>query len=237
MIYYIQTPPLKKIEKYLFWVLLTIRITNFLVVLFTKMSSVDRAVMLENLGWSRGGKKNNHLPDDIVNIIHQFTFFDVRSEAYRVHLFKEDVKADKLRVLDHMMSKINYGLRRCGTGEYGVEYNPINIGSNCCTVCGEFSLWDPVPENIRCSCRFLTEEEIMDLEHERQDNYFWEEEEDAERDRERRRINREFDKEFGDEYYSDYDTYSEDDPYSDRKPNWDEGSECSLDNVYDDDYY
>ena len=200
------------------------------------MSSIDRAVMLEALGWSRGGKKNNHLPDDIVKVIRDFTFFDVRTKAYRVHLFKENVKADKLYALDHMMFQINNGLRRFQTGEYGVEYNPINIESNCCTVCGEFSLKDPIPENIRCSCMFLTEEEIMDLEHKRQDNYFWEEEEDAERDRERRRINREFDKkfdkEFGDEYHSDYDTYSEDDPYSDRKPNWDEGSECSLD--YDD---
>ena len=202
------------------------------------MSSVDRAVMLEALGWSRGGEENKHLPDDIVKIIHQFTFFDVRTEAYRVHLFKENVKADKLYALDHMMFQINDGLRRCGTGKYGVEYNAINIGSNCCTVCGNFvALWDPIPENIRCSCRFLTEEEIMDLENERQDNYYLEEEEkEAERDRERRRKNREFDKEFGDEYHSDYDTYSlEDDPYSDREPNWDEGSECNLDYDYCDD--
>jgi len=211
------------------------------------MSSVDRAVMLGALGWSRGGKtsssykdresknrdQSTHLPDDIVKIIRDFTFFDVRTEAYRDHLFKEDVKVDKLYALDHMMFQINDGLRRCGTGKYGVEYNAINIGSNCCSVCGNFvALWDPIPENIRCSCRFLTEEEIMDLEHERQDNYFWEEEEDSERDRESRRKNREFDEEFGDEYHSDYDTYSlEDDPYSDREPNWDEGSKYSL--VYD----
>mgnify|MGYP001042042512 CR=1 FL=1 len=198
------------------------------------MSSLDRAVMLENLGWSRGGEKNNHLPDDIVNIIHQFAFFDIRTEAYRVHLEKEEVKAEKLYALDHMMFQINDGLRRYGTGKYGVEYNSINIGSNCCSVCGNFvALWDPIPENIRCSCRFLTEEEIMDLEHERQDNYYLEEEEeeDNEKDRERRRKNREFDKEFGDEYHSDY----EDDPYSDREPNWDEGSECSLDYDYCDD--
>lgn len=199
------------------------------------MSSVDRAVMLENLGWSRGGEKNKHLPDDIVKIIHQFTFFDVRTETYRDHLFKEDVKVDKLYALDHMMFQINDGLRRYGTGKYGVEYNAINIGSNCCTVCGDFvPVWDPIPENIRCSCRFLTEEEIMDLENERQDKYDLEEEEEeeeAERERERRRKNREFDKEFGDEYHSDY----EDDPYSDREPNWDEGSECSLDYDYCDD--
>ena len=74
----------------------------------------------------------------------------------------------------------------------------------------------------------------MDLEHERQDNYYLEEEEEeeAERDRERKRKNREFDKEFD----KDYDTYSlEDDPYSDREPNWDEGSESSLDYDYCDD--
>jgi len=200
------------------------------------MSSVDRAVMLGNLGWYRGGEKNKHLSDDIVKIIHQFTFFDVRTEAYRDHLFKEDVKVDKQYALDQMMFQINDGLKRYATGKYGVEYNSINIGSNCCTVCGNFvALWDPTPENIRCSCRFLTEEEIMDLEHERQDNYYLEEEEEeAERDRERKIKNREFDKEFGefgDEYHSDY----EDDPYSDREPNWDEGSECSLDYDYCDD--
>ena len=200
------------------------------------MSSIDRAVMLEALGWSRGGEKNNHLPDDIVNIIHQFTFFDVRTEAYRDHLFKEDVKVEKLYALDHMMFQINDGLKRYATGKYGVEYNSINIGSNCCTVCGNFvALWDPIPENITCSCRFITEKEIMDLEHERQDNYYLEEEEEeeeAERDRERKRKNREFDKEFD----KDYDTYSlEDDPYSDREPNWDEGSESSLDYDYCDD--
>ena len=205
------------------------------------MSSIDRAVMLEAIGWSRGGEKNNHLPDNIVNIIHQYTFFDVRTEAYREHLYKEDVKAEKLYALDHMMFQINDGLMRFQTGKYGVEYNSINIGRNCCTVCGNFvALWDPIPENIRCSCRFLTEEEIMDLENERQDNYYLEEEEEeeeeAERDRERKIKNREFDKEFGDEYHSDYDTYSlEDDPYSDREPNWDEGSERSLDYDYCDD--
>lgn len=201
------------------------------------MSSIDKAVMLEALGWSRGNNKNKHLPDDIVNIIHQFTFFDVRTKAYRVHIEKERIKADKLFVLDDVMFQINDGLRRFQTGKYGVEYNSINIGSNCCSVCGNFvARLDPIPENIRCSCRFLTEEEIMDLEHERQDNYFWEEEEDAERDRERKRKNREFHKEFGDKYNTDYDTYSlEDDPYSDREPNWDEGSECSLDYDYCDD--
>lgn len=211
------------------------------------MSSVDRAVMLEALGWSRGGKasykdrkskyrdQSTHLPDDIVKIIHRFTFFDVRTEAYQQHIEKEETKYHKLYVLHFMMFQINDGLRRYGTGKYEVEYNSINIGSNCCTVCGNFvALWDPIPENIRCSCRFLTEEEIMDLEHERQDNYYLEEEaEEDERDRERRRKNREFDKEFGD---WDYETYSlEDDPYSDREPNWDEGSECSLDYDYCDD--
>lgn len=106
------------------------------------------------------------------------------------------------------------------------------------------TLGHPIPENIRCSCRFLTEEEIMDLEHERHDNYFWEEEEDVKRHCEMRRKNREFNKEFDDkfedDYHSDYDINSlEDDPYSDREPNWDEGSEYSLDYeyCYDDNYY
>ena len=148
------------------------------------MSSIDKAVMLEALGWSRGGKasyrdkesqdrnQSTHLPDDIVRLIHQFTFFDVRSEAFREHLLKEDIKSHKLLVLDYMIYEINNGVRRHGTGKYGVEYNPIIIGSNCCTVCGEFSIWDPVPENIRCYCMFISEEEIMEMEHERQDNYF-----------------------------------------------------------------
>jgi hypothetical protein len=185
------------------------------------MSSIDKAVMLEALGWSRGGKKDNHLPDDIVRIIHQFTLFDVRSEAYREHLLKEDIKSDKLHVLDYMLYEINDGLTRIQTGKYGVEYNHINIRSNCCSVCGEFSILDPVPENIRCYCMFMSEEEIMEMEHERQDNYFWEEEIDDEREKERRRKNRE---EFGDDWGDsefDNDTYSLDDDYSDRSPNWD----------------
>ena len=187
------------------------------------MSSIDKVVMLEALGWSRGGKKGNHLPDDIIRIIHQFTFFDVRSEAYRDHILKEDIKSNKLLVLDYMLYEINNGVTRCGTGKYGVEYNRINIRSNCCSVCGGFSIWDPVPENIRCYCMFMymSEEEIMEMEHERQDNYFWEEEIDDERDKERRRKNRE---EFGDDWCDsefDNDTYSLDDDYSDRSPNWD----------------
>jgi hypothetical protein len=197
------------------------------------MSSIDKAVMLEALGWSRGGKTNKdkespdrdqstHLPDDIMRLIHQFTFFDVRSEAFREHLLKEDIKSHKLLVLDYMIYDINNGVRRHGTGKYGVEYNPIIIGSNCCTVCGEFSIWDPVPENIRCYCMFISEEEIMEIEHERQDNYFWEEEIDDEREKERRRKNRE---EFGDNWWCDSEpdneTYLLDDEYSDRPINWD----------------
>jgi hypothetical protein len=197
------------------------------------MSSIDKAVMLEALGWSRGGKTNKdkespnrdqstHLPDDIIRIIHQFTFFDVMSEAYREHLLKEDIKSHKLLVLDYMIYEINNGVRRYGTGKYGVEYNPIIIGSNCCTVCGEFSIWDPVPENIRCYCMFISEEEIMEMEHERQDNYFWEEEIDDEREKERRQKNRE---DFGDNWWCDSEpdneTYSLDDEYSDRPINWD----------------
>lgn len=195
------------------------------------MWSINKAVMLEALGWSRGGKKNNHLPDEIVNVIHQFTFFDVRTKEYDEHLIKEDIKAYKLYVLDDMMFQINNGLKHYGTGEYGVEYKSINIGSNCCTICGDFiPVGIPIAENIRCYCRFISEEEIMDLERERQDNYFWEEEEDAERDLERRRKNREINEEF-----EDYTYCLEDDPYSDRKPNWDEGSEYSLDYDYCDD--
>ena len=203
------------------------------------MSSVDKAVMLEALGWSRGGKKHKHLPDDIVNIIRDFAFFDVRTEAYREHLYKQKLKADKVYALHRAMFYINKGLKRIETGKYGVDYTPMNIGRNCCTVCGNFvSLWDPISENIRCNCRFISEEEIMKLEYERQDNYFWEEEEDDERDRERKRKNREIDKELleesGDEIYSLYN-----DPYNDRKPNWDEGSDCSLEYDYYDyyDYY
>ena len=198
------------------------------------MSSIDKAVMLEALGWSRDGKvsyrdkdseyrdQSTHLPDDIVRLISEFTFFDVRSEAYREHLLKEDIKSHKLRVLDYILYDINYGLRRCKTGKYGVEYTSIN-GNKCCSMCGEFiPVWgEPIPENIRCSCRFISEEEIMEMEHERQDNYFWEEEIDDEREKERRRKNRE---EFGDNWWCDsesnYDTYS-DDEYSDRPINWD----------------
>lgn len=199
------------------------------------MSSIDRVVMLEALGWSRGGKENKHLPDDIVKVIRDFAFFDVRTEAYQEHIYLKKLKEDKLYTLDHMMNQINDGLKRYATGKYGIEYNSINIGSNCCSVCGDFvALWGPIPENIRCSCSFFSEEEIMDFEHKRQDNYFWEEEEDAERERERRRKNKEFDKEFADEFIDEI--YSiEDDPYSDRKPNWDEGSDCSLDYDYCDD--
>jgi hypothetical protein len=205
------------------------------------MSSIDKAVMLEALGWSRGGKasyrdkesqdrnQSTHLPDDIVRLIHEFTFFDVRSEAYREHLLKEDIKSHKLHVLDYILYELNYGLRRCETGKYGVDYTSINIGNKCCTMCGEFvPVWgDPNPENIRCSCRFISEEEIMGMEHEREDNYFWEEEIDNEREKERRRKNRE---EFGDNWwcdcdsdssYEDYETYLIDDDYSDRHPNWD----------------
>jgi hypothetical protein len=190
------------------------------------MSSIDRAVMLEALGWSRGGIINNHLPDDIVGIIHKFTFFDRRTKEYEEHLKKEDIKATKQNLLRDMIFQINDGLRRCGTGKYGVEYN--NIVKNCCMACGNFWGNDMLAENLKCYCRFISEEEIMDLESARYDNYFWEEEEDAERDRERRRINREFDNKFGD---WDYETYSlEDDDY-----NY-EGSECSLDyeDYYDD---
>lgn len=196
------------------------------------MSSSDRAVMLEALGWSRGGAKNNHLPDDIVNIIHQFVFFDIRTEAYREHIIKEEIKTDKIYALNHMMFQINDVLKYMFTtsfsSKYGVEYDSINITSNCCTICGEFvPVQDPIPANIRCYCSFITEEEIMDLEYQRQDNDFWEEEQDAERERERRRQNREFDKDFGD------DTYSLEDDYSDRKPNWDEAYDyCDDDNSY-----
>ena len=197
------------------------------------MSSIDKAVMLEALGWSRGGKENKHLPDDIVNIINQFTFFDTRTEAYRFHFFKKGVKEVKLKVLDNMMFQINDGLRRFQTGKYGVEYN----SSNCCTICGNFvELWDRIPENIRCSCRFLTEEEIMEIEYERPDNFFPEEEEDAEREKERRRKNRE---EFGDNWWCDSESNYDPDldyEYSDRKINWDDGSEDDDDYYYDD-YY
>jgi hypothetical protein len=202
------------------------------------MSSIDRSVMLEALGWFRGGEKNNHLPDDIMNIIHQFTFFDVRTKAYSEHCMKKNVKVEKLNTLDHMMFQINDGLRRIQTGTYGVEYNSINVKSNCCSVCGDFiPVLDPIPENIRCSCSFLTEEDIEKLENEHNDVYYWEEEqEDVERDRERKIKNRKFDEKFGDEYHSENHTYYlEDDIYSDRKPNWDEGSECSLDYDYCDD--
>lgn len=199
------------------------------------MSSIDKAVMLEVLGWSRCGKNDNYLPDDIVNIIHQFTFFDVRTKAYQEHLERQRIQAHKQCVLDHMMEQINVGLKRYGTGEYGIEYNLINIGSNCCMVCGEFvNTWEQLPEKNKCSCRFISEEEIMDYEHQRDDNFFWEEELDAERDRERRKKNQYFNKKIDEQF--DENVYSfEDDPYSDRKPNWDEGSVSSLDYDYCDD--
>ena len=188
------------------------------------MSSIAKAVMLDALGWSRDGKKYNHLPDDIVNIIHNFVFFDVRTEAYREHLLRKNIKSDKLNALNHMMLLIDDGWTRYASGYYGMDNTFVNIGNNFCTICGEFvSILIPlIPENIRCNCEFnfLSDDEIMDLEYERQDNYFWEEEEDIERDHERRRKNRELDAKCGD---SDCITYAiEDDPYSDRKPNWDE---------------
>lgn len=176
------------------------------------MRSIDKVVMLEALGWSRGGKENKYLPDDIIKIIRDFAFFDSRTEAYREHLIKEDIKMNKQRVLFHMMSTMNI------QPKYGSDY---------CVACGEcVQIWDILPEKIRCSCQFFSEEEIMELEYNRPDNYFWEEEEDAEREKERRRKNREFYKEFADEIYSIED--DQDDPYSDRKPNWDEGIKCSL---------
>lgn len=189
------------------------------------MRSIDKVVMLEALGWSRGGKENKYLPDDIIKIIRDFAFFDSRTEAYREHLIKEDIKMNKQRVLFHMMSTMNI------QPKYGSDY---------CVACGEcVQIWDILPEKIRCSCQFFSEEEIMELEYERQDNYFWEEKEDAERERERRRKNKELDKEFDKEFADEFadEIYSlEDDPYSDRKPNWDEGSEYSLEyDYYDDD--
>jgi|UniRef100_A0A6C0ILN9 hypothetical protein len=196
------------------------------------MSSINKAVMLEALGWSRGGEITNHLPDEIVDIIRQFTFFDIRTDLYNEHLIKKDIKEYKLYVLEYMMNRINYGLKRHGTGKYGVEYSSINIESNCCTICGDFvPVWDrePIPENIRCFCRFISEEEIMDLENQRQDNDCWEEEQETEKEQDRRR-NREFDKDFEDDISS-----LDDNSYSDRKPNWDEGSECNLDYDYCDD--
>ena len=202
------------------------------------MSSSDKAVLLKALGWSRDGKasyrdresqdrdQTTHLPDDVVRIISEFTFFDIRSEAYREHILKEKIKSRKLHVLDYILYEFNYGLRRCETGEYGVDYTPINIGNKCCTICGEFvPVWgDPNPENIRCSCRFgfISDEKIMEMELEREDNYFWDEEIDKEREKERRRKNRE---EFGDNWWCDCDSdfsYEDyDDDYSDRPINWD----------------
>ena len=168
------------------------------------MSLIDKAVMLEALGWSRGGKKDKHLPDDIVRIIHQFTYFDIRSDAYKEYLLKEDIKSLKLHILDYMLYEINKNdMRRCETGKYRVEYNPINIGSNCCTMCGDFVPkrdTDPIPKNIKCCCKFISEEEIMELEHGRYDNYFWEEELNNKQENERIQKNREYFKDETDWY-------------------------------------
>lgn len=180
------------------------------------MSSVDKVVMLEALGWSRDGVKDKHLPDDIINIIRQFAFFDIRTDAYQDHLEKEDIKADLRYVLRQMVFQINDGLKRYETGKFGVEYNTINVGSNCCSMCGNFvALWDPIPENIRCCCKFISDDEIMDLEYQRYDNYFWEEDEEDEREYLRKKQNKEQDEELQKK------NVIEDDLYSD------EDSECS----------
>ena len=178
------------------------------------------------------GCLGNHLATFVKDRAREvFTFFDVRSEAYREHLLKEDIKSRKLHVLDYILYELNYGLRRCEIGKYGVDYGvdyrvdyTSIIGNKCCTMCGEFvPVWgDPIPENIRCSCiRFISEEEIMELEEYHDKYYLEEEERDDEREKERRRRNRE---EFGDNWWCDsepdYDTYS-DDEYSDRPINWD----------------
>lgn len=134
------------------------------------MESQDRAVMLELLGWSRGGK-TNHLPDDIIGVIKDFTFFDTRTKAYYEHLEKKRTEVDMRWVLDEMMYEINGGiLNRYETGEYGVEYNPIITTSICCYRCGDFiSTGGPLSMNTRCVCDPLTEEEIDELLYKREE--------------------------------------------------------------------
>ena len=133
------------------------------------MESQDRAVMLELIGWSRGGKIN-HLPDDIIGVIKDFTFFDTRSEAYREHLEKERAKRYMMWVLAGMMYEINNGLKRYETGEYRVEYNPIITTSKCCYRCGDFiPTGDALSINTRCVCESLTEEEIMEQLYKREE--------------------------------------------------------------------
>lgn len=200
------------------------------------MSSIDKIVVLEALGWSRNGNDDKHLPDEIIDIIRQFAFFDVRTEAYREHLKRENIKADKLFALNHMMFQINNGLRRYGTGKYAVEYNSI-VQCECCTVCGEFiSSSNTISEKITCSCWFMSEEEIMDFEYQCSDNYFWEEYEDVIKDEERRKLNREFYKAFGDfedGFCKNKNVYYpvDEDPYSD----WEERSDTN-DYSSEDDY-
>jgi hypothetical protein len=199
------------------------------------IESLDRVVMLERLGWSRGGN-TNHLPDDIIGVIKDFTFFDTRTEEYREHLKREQNKYDMYWVLDDMMFKINNGLNRYKTGEYGVEYNPINTSSNCCTRCGDFvPVWDPLPENIRCKCKFMTEEETMELEYQFDDYHLWKEEEEEEEERsiQSRKSYAQFMEEMNTERAREekYDNY-----FSDRNENWIEEEDYDYERDHENDY-
>lgn len=137
----------------------------------TKQSieSQDRAVMLELLGWYRGGK-TNHLPDDIIGVIKDFTFFDTRTKAYREHLEKKRTELDMLWVLDEMMYEINDGRTCYETCKYEVEYNRIISTSTCCYRCGDF-IPTGVPHSInaRCECEPLTYEEMMEFSYKREE--------------------------------------------------------------------
>jgi hypothetical protein len=178
---------------------------------------MERALMLDLLGYSRGGQVN-HLPDDIIFTIKAFLFFDVRSNAYQQHLVQNEIKKDKLFALDNMMSYINRSMVRYLTGKYGVDYTPNIIDSKCCIVCGEFiPLWHPILEKINCSCKVMSNQDIDELEYRRQCSNLWNEEEY-------------FDEKINTQIIEDEEYQMEDDSYSDRKLNWDE---CG----FDDDYY
>jgi hypothetical protein len=189
------------------------------------MESQDRALMLDLLGYSRGGQVN-HLPDDIIMTINSFLFFDVRSPAYHQHFEHKNIKDDKLFALDDMLYYINRSLVRHITGKYGVDYTPILLTNKVCCVCGEFvSNWHHIPDVSKCSCKVMSNEDIDELEYKRQCSGLWNEDEIFE---DQKRSTKNFENQENEEYEM------EDDDYSDRKLNWDEGS---IDDEMEDEYY
>jgi len=126
----------------------------------SSLESQDRAVMLELLGWSRNGT-TSHLPDDIIGVIKEFTFFDTRTEAYRDYLKQQETKYNMYWVLQDMIFEIN--MKSDEIDEYFAT-------SKCCYRCGDFTpTGGPLSINTRCVCETLTEEEIDELLYKREE--------------------------------------------------------------------